>query len=166
MKREKIVRLYNVLNELQNEKLNRYAAIWVLKNISKISEEVNMIQKVATPSEKFMEFEKKRFAIILEHCDKDENNNPVLEKDQEGRQHFRMLNSLNREKNSNEIKKLIEEYKEVIEEQKKNEAELKVLLEEDIDIQELIKIDLKNLPDMISPKNLEVIEFLVNDELG
>jgi hypothetical protein len=162
MKREKIVELYNVLFKLHEDKISRKAALWVLKNLKKLKDEVELIQEVARPSEEFIEFEKKRFNIIVDKADKDESGNPILERDSLGRQQFRIINKLTRNEIQRDIETLSEKYKDVIDLQMKKEKELQSLLQEEIDLPTLSKINFDDLPDNISPKELDVIEFLVD----
>lgn len=125
----------------------------VIKNKKKIEEEIILLEEVIKPNVLFEEYEKKRVSLCEVYSEKDENGKPVIIMDKY------KLTDLN--KFNDELNILKNEYKEVVDERTRQINEYNKLLDEDIII-DFIKIDFNELPDNITPKQLENINFMVD----
>lgn len=126
----------------------------VLKNRAKVQSALAVLHKVTNHPQKG-EFEEKRKALWEEHCAKDEDGKPILEE-----QNYTGLEG--NEAYEKAFEALREEYKEVIEQNQKNNMEFQVNLNNEADI-ELHMISMEDVPENISPKQLEGIAPMIRD---
>jgi hypothetical protein len=124
----------------------------VIKNKKKIEEEIILLEEVIKPNILFEEYEKKRVSLCEVHAEKDEHNKPVIIMDE-----YKLVDL---DKFNEELDLLKNEYKEVVDERIRQINEYNKLLDEDIII-DFIKINFNELPDNITAKQLENINFMV-----
>lgn len=154
VKRVELMQLGNSFNAVSDLKGVKFAYA-ILKNKKIIANELEVLQTLAKPNPKFREYETKRVALCEEYCDKDEKGKPKVEKNN-------YVGLEENEKFKEELNKLQEEYKSVLDNQNKKREEYITLMQEEIEI-DLYKVILDNLPEDITPKQLESIKLIVED---
>lgn len=149
-------RLFNLLNvfetvkDLQGVKF----AYAVIKNKEKIKKEVITLNKYTQPTGEYQEWEKARITLCNKYCTK-KDGKPVIENNK----------FVGLEKNS-EFEKALEElkkeYKTTLDDYKAKVDEYNKKLTEEIEF-DLHQIEKKELPEKISPKQLESILDMVKE---
>jgi deoxyhypusine synthase len=125
------------------------------KNKRLIKKEVNRIYDIVKPSEKYLEYDKKRIDMAKKHAKVDENGEPLVENEKYVMKNKRKFNS--------ELKKLQEEYGDAFKEQQEKERLSHIEWEKECDIN-FHKISEKDIPKNISPAQLEFISAFMVDE--
>jgi hypothetical protein len=114
------------------------------------------------------EYDKERFVLCNELCDKDEDGNPIITvtKNEDGTENRDFRFSVEAHKTLIEKLKFLQEgkYKEAFDEKKKIEDELNKILDEEVDIK-FRKIKLSDLPSKdYTTRQMELIDILIDDE--
>ena len=149
--------LYNCLQALDSVKeLKGIKFAYVsLKNKKKIEEEINLFEEVVKANPKFEEYEQKRIKLCELHSEKDSENKPIISNDK-----YKILDE---NKFNSELDVLKKEYQDVINERIKQINDYNSMLEEEINL-EFEKINFEHIPENISSKELESIDFMINFE--
>jgi len=127
------------------------------KNKRLIDEEQKTLAEISKPSDKIVEFETKRLELCRTHCTKDDDGNPVLNKDTN---RFEGLDKSAKFKKA--FEKLAKEYDEAIKENQEKMNQYDELLQEESKV-ELVKIPIDIVPDDVIAGNdlailMEIIE--------
>lgn len=154
-----LVGIWNALEKFSAQETSRKFAYGILKNRNIIRPEIEALKEVSAPPATFQEFESRRQSLLLQFCDKNEDNTPMID---QARGQYVMEE--NKEAFEAAISSLTEEYKEAIDEFNNREAEFKDILEEEIEF-EPFKIKFSSFPETISVRELELLEeFIEYDE--
>lgn len=126
-------------------------AVAVLKNRKKIEDEIILLEEVIKPNPIFEEYEKKRIVLCEVHAEKDVDGKSVIVGDKYKLVDIDLFNI--------DLDKLKNNYQDIIDERVQQINKYNNLLDEDIDI-DLIKLKYDDLPENISAKQLESIDFM------
>jgi len=148
MKRSELFDLYNKMQGLRYHSDNKKFSYALIKNIKNVESDINKLNEIIKPTQDFLEFEKERISICRLHAIKDENDEPILNGDE-----FQIENM---DKFSLDLEPLKIKYRDVLTERQKQIEKYNSLLDEDINI-ELVKIGPDDLPDGITPNEIEDI---------
>lgn len=128
------------------------------KNKRLIDEEQKALAESSKPSEEIVEFERKRLDLCKTHCIKDENGNPILNKESN---RFEGLDKS--EEFKKEYEELVKEYDSVIKENQEKMNQYDELLQEESKV-ELVKIPLDVVPDdVITGDDLEKLMVIIEE---
>lgn len=158
--------LYNIINEINSNNLfaeieSTNFSIALVKNIRKIEQEIEDLEKLRKQTEAYKEFLKEVQKIKLEFADKDENGKPIVKKEKD-REYFVMTENLT------EFEKKIEElqdsdkFKDVINDQKKRDEKFMSALDKECDIS-FKKIKESELPNNLKFKTVYFLDFMISD---
>lgn len=152
MKRKELYDLLNGFETVKDLKGVKFAYARA-KNKKLVLAELELLKDVLKDSEKFVEYDKKRIELCEVYCTKDDKGKPVIKN--------RKYDGLTKnEEFTKKLEKLGEEFKEVIEQKKKNAEEYQTLLDGEVDIP-LHKIKLDDVPSDITGAQLESIDFIL-----
>lgn len=126
------------------------------KNKKLILAELELLDASIKEPVKFSEYDKERVELCKKYCKKDEKGNPVI-KDQT---YVGLKENI---KFMDELKKLQEDFKEVIDERNKQKQEYEKLLDEEIELN-FHKILLENIPSDITGAQLELLAPILKEE--
>jgi len=151
--------LYNVKTVLSKNAFakskNTRVLYFTLKNLKKVEEEISIFEKIREMSPEYQKYDKKRVEICEKYAEKDETGKSVIKNGQYS------INEENTIKVNEEIQKLIEENKKVVEEQNVKNKSYVEMLNNDSDVV-FYKIKVDELPtekvDKKDPNNPVVIE--------
>lgn len=125
-----------------------------VRNKQVVQEELKTIQESIKPAAAFQEYEKKRIGLCEEFCIKDKAGKPVIT----ANSNYAGLDVNEEWKTAHEA--LLEEYKEALDERKKQMEGYAEFLKEEVELK-LITIPIKMLPDSLTGELLEGIILLV-----
>jgi hypothetical protein len=156
-KRITFINIYSVLKELENEKAPVRFSFAVVKNLKELQNEIEPLQKITMQSiEENEKYESERKDIIEKFCEKDEKGKPKIENNQ-----YKIppgsMNGFNYEMEQLNVK-----YPEVKENLDKREKEIQELIQEEIEVK-LNKIHLKDLPESLTPKQVEILMPIIEE---
>lgn len=150
MKKKEIIGLYNALSELGSSTGQKFVYALV-KNLSIIKPDVEAILKTIN-TDKYKEFEAKRFELAKNHSKTDENGKPII------LNNGKNFDIKDYEKFENDFLKLNEDYKKVLDEREK-------FLESKADKIDFYKINPDDLPQDITFAQLNGISVLLADKI-
>lgn len=127
----------------------------VIKNKRKIEEEIKLFEEVIRPEPAFEEYELKRIALCEIHSEKDEEGKPIIIADK-----YKLVNV---DLFNEELEKLKSNYEDVISERINQINEYNKILDEPMEV-DIMKISFNDLPENITPKQLESISFMIDIE--
>lgn len=127
----------------------------VLKNMKMISEEIKLFEEVIKPSPEYERYEFSRIALCESHSEKKEDGTPVIVGDK-----YKIVDELSF---NAELEVLKNDYGVFITERLKQIDEYNKMLNEIINI-DFVKINFGDIPENVSAKELESIEFMINME--
>lgn len=152
MKRKELYDLLNGFETVKDLKGVKFAYARA-KNKKLVLAELELLKDVLKDSDKFVEYDKKRIKLCEVYCTKDDKGKPVIKN--------RKYDGLTKNEEFNKkLEKLGEEFKEVIEQKKKNAEEYQTLLDGEVDIP-LHKIKLDDVPSDITGAQLESIDLIL-----
>lgn len=159
--------LINLWNSLQNVKgtFSKYLYYAIEKTKTNIKSEIDNIVKVESEllnSPEMRIFEDLRTKLLIELAKKDENGNPITIK--EGNVE-RVLLGDNENEFNDRLVELIEINKEAIQKNSDNRTKFNQFLAEEVEVN-VVKTELKYLPDEMDRDMTEVLLKLVKDEIG
>lgn len=158
MKRKDIQTYLTALDVVSEVKGVKFA-FTVLKNKKKINEQIEedkeIIKEILVASDDFKEFEAKRIEICENHCVKNDKGVSIIN---DGK--YDLIDDDIVEKKFNSLKKT---YKSTILDRDKQLAELEEIMADEINIS-FIKLTFDDLPEDLTEKQLESIEFMLNIE--
>ena len=162
MKNRQVVELLEVFTNIT--KSRKYDGVefgyFVIKNKRSFEKQVEILNELVSPLEKFSEFEQKRVALLTE-CATNEEGKVQTQDLGQGKAQY-LLQEDKKEKFVKEIGELQNEYKEVIEKQTQKYKEYEDLLDRETDI-EIKKIHKKSIPSNIEISDLEAMFDLIED---
>lgn len=158
MIREDYLTFYEEASKLDNLKGVKFA-YWISRNKAKIEPEINAVNKASIPSPAYDAYDKERVELAKNHSKKDEKGNPVT-KMIGHRSNFVIEDQ---KVFDSELKALQEKHKDAIEEREKQVKEVEDLLKEEITL-ELYRIPLNIIPEDISVEQMNIIQFLVDED--
>lgn len=126
------------------------------KNKKLVLDEIQLFEESIKPSDKFLEYNKKRIELCEKYCQKDKENNPIIKNNK----YCGLERNNEFEK---EIELLNEESKEVINEKKGLEEEYNKMLMEEIELN-FHKILLDDVPIDITGQQLELIMPIIKGD--
>lgn len=148
MKRSELFDLYNRLQGLRYHSDNKKFSYALIKNIKTIESEINRLNEIIKPTEDFLQFEQERIAICRSHAIKDENGEPILNGDEFQIEDMSKFNS--------DLEPMKMKYQDVLHKRQQQIEKYNSLLDEQVEV-ELIKIGPDDLPDSITPNEIEDI---------
>jgi hypothetical protein len=154
MKRRDLYIYMQGLNSVTDLKGVKFAYS-VIKNKKKIEDEIKIFEEVIKPDPAYEEYELKRISLCEIHSDKDEDGKPIVIADKYKLTNVDIFNE--------ELEKLKFNYKDIIDERMKQINEYNKILDETMVI-DITKISFNDLPENITPKQLESIIFMVDME--
>lgn len=147
-KKSDLLQLWRVFEILGNGKQKIKFSYFIAKNKSKIKDEIEILNKLLVPSERFQAYDQKRAAVAQEFSDKDESGKPIIVD-----QNYVITEK--KEQFDSAIKQLREENKDVIAEFERQKKEYEDILKEESDFVGH-QIKMEDLPDQIEPQLLEL----------
>ena len=129
----------------------------VLKNRKKLEAQVEedkpIFEEILKPSDGFQEYEKKRITLCETSSEKDDDGKAITEGDR-----YKILDM---NKFNGDLTNLSEEYKESVEDRKKQIEEYNTLMEENMSI-DFQKLNFDDLPEELTESQLQTIEFMLD----
>lgn len=162
LKRFELVELNRVLNEIINttkEIFDKRFVFAVYRNLEYFKPEIEAIKNTQKESERFREFQEKIEQIGEEYSEKDENGNPKIEI-KNGVEVYVITNR--KEEANRKLQELQVQYKDVIEEQKKNLEVFNQLMEEEVEV-EICKVSFNYFPEKYSIDKHKVLKFIIKE---
>lgn len=153
MNKKELLEFNNALKSVSDLKGVKFAYA-VTKNKNNIKNEVEAIVEAQNQSDEYKEYEKERIALCEEMAIKDENGKPKINK----------FNYEIEDEKAFEVKfdELKEKHKEAIEKREKQLEDFELLLEEAAEVK-IHKVKIEDLPNDITPKQLEGIFEMLMD---
>lgn len=154
MTKQEVLNLYNGLQAVSNLSGAKWSYA-IVKNISKIEQEIKALQKAYAFSDEFAAYEQKRIGLARKHAVKKAgepqtvrigNNEEYLIKDEK--------------KFNVELDKLQKKHQKAVNDRKKQLADFNEILKEKIEI-DLYKIDPDLIPEEITPAQLSAIMLVI-----
>lgn len=118
--------------------------------------ELDNMSKGLSKDEKFMEYEEKRMDLCKKHCNRDENNKPIIINGQ-----FDLSNKL--PEFELDFSNLNEEYKELLDAKEVIREEIEEYRNKEIEL-ELHGINFEDIPNTIQQHQMDAIIFLIVDK--
>jgi formate dehydrogenase maturation protein FdhE len=157
MLKSELISLYQALNKLGNLKGVKFA-YGVSKNISIIKPEIELLEKSATMTDEYKEFEEERIKMVEKFAKKDDKGKPIMVND---------VYDIEKD-NQKELNKAFEvlksEHKKAFEAREKQVQEYNELLKTDSTIK-LFKISLGDIPNEITVAQMHSISEIVEDSI-
>jgi len=138
----------------------------IAKNNKLINSEIETLQEIIKPDEKYGEYDQKRIELCEKFCEKDENGKPKKIDIRNRENKIIGYNYVGLESNSEfkeKLKVFMKENKEIIDSQKEKEKEYNKLLDEKVDIN-IYKIKLEDIDENITPAQMDGIVLLINED--
>ena len=151
MKKKDLYTNLQSLDSVSNLKGLKFAGA-VLKNKKNFENEIILLEEVIKPNPIYTEFEKKRITLCEVHAEKDVDGKPVIIGDKYKLVDINLFN--------NELDRLKNIYQDVIDERVAQINKYNALLEINA-ISDIIKVNFNELPEDISAKQIESIDFMV-----
>ena len=152
-----IAKQIKLLKDVKNTQL-AYNLLQNLNKIDKMVQPINIVQakidKLATT--KLQEYQTKRIDLCHDHAKLDEDGRPIIIKVNDVEQY----DIKDKEVFDKDLQVLIEEYKDVFNDQKELQGQIAELLNEEVEI-DIIKVDTKFLPKDLSLLDLEKIKDII-----
>ena len=142
------------LNRLKSLKL-QYA---INKNSEKIESHLTSLEKLIKPTDKFIEYDQKRVAIVEKYAEKDEHGQPIIQKNPNEGDTYKV----DPEVVKPEVEELDKEYKEVLEERQEQMKQYLEILNDEHTI-EVHMVDMSNVPEDVDGNEFKAIKFMLNE---
>lgn len=154
--RDKLLGLWALIERLGNEKTSVRFHYLLLKTKRCLAPEVESVQKVTTTPEGYPEFDGKRLELCNEHCEKDDEDKPVL------RNNNFIIKADEKETFDKSMEALKEEYADVIKDAETRQKEFLELLNEEVEV-DCPTIPMSIMPEEIVGRDLDLLFDLVDD---
>ena len=162
--KKKLFSIWLVINSFieksKVEKFSTHFSYGLSRNKAILLPEVQPIQESAKPSEKYLEFEKKRNDLLEELSDRDEEGAVMHNVNENGQKYYKITER--KEEFDAAVAKLMEEYKETIDEFNKQEEEINKILEQTTEVN-FYKMSLDVLPPDLPYNIVEVLDPLIKE---
>lgn len=157
LKKKGLVELYNTLKSMSNGQVTKALGYALLVNLNNLESHVKALQDMGKPSDKFIEFEKKRVALITSYCKKDSAGSPMVLPNG-------AADVLEESKSElmTKLSELLNENNEVLKEHSSFQKEIADLLETESEV-ELDTISFKLLPEKLEFKDIEVLTPVIKE---
>jgi len=142
------------LNNLEGFKI----AYAIKKNKIAIEEEQRLLDELTKTSKQFLEYDQKRLAICLKHSEKDESGNPIVEAG-------KYKGIAEKPEFNVEMDKLTDEYKAVIDGEKKKAEEYNSAMQEEINFN-MHMIGIEDVPEDITVIQMDTLFLMIRDHDG
>jgi len=149
MKKRDLLKLNGALTSIEGRPFSVKFSYFIAKNKVMIKNEFNILEEIRKPSEKYMEYDRKRAELASELADRDDKGQPKIENN-----NFVIIENFDKFKEMLESMK--KTYSKAIKEQEQKMKDFEALLNENIDYCGP-KIDFKDIPETIEPSVLEVL---------
>ena len=160
MKKSEVLLLHKALNRLGNLTGVKFAYA-VSKNINILKNEIESLDKAMEPSEKFMEYDKARIALVELHAEKDDKGKAKIITSASGSQQYDIDEENKMFKKAFDALK--EKHKEAVGAREKQVEEYIKLLETDSDVK-VYKVKLEDVPKEITVVQMAGIDEIVDGE--
>ena len=163
MTKQETLSLFRALNALVGLKGVAFSYA-VAKNLRRLGEEVESIQKASETSKEFNEYETARIELAKKNAKKDADGKPVTEeeKDEKGKVVSTTFVIENQKTFDKELEALRATHKEALDGRQKQIDEFNALLDEKSDV-ELHKIKLSDVPQDITTEQMNGILPLIDE---
>lgn len=156
VKKSELIVIWNVLNSLNGKEYSKIFSYGIIRNKKLIKDEVESLEEAKTPSQEYLDYDRKRMLLCEKFADKNDNGHPIITKGQ-----YVITEKL--EEMKKEMKVLVEENKQILDDFEKKSQEFVKILEEEVEI-DFYKMDFDVFPETIDPSLLEVLEILIKEE--
>ena len=160
MKKSEVLLLYKALNRLGSLTGVKFAYA-VSKNINILKNEIESLDKAMEPSEKFMEYDKARIALVELHAEKDDKGKAKIETSASGAQQYVIDEENKMFKKAFDTLKA--KHKEAVDARDKQTEEYIKLLATDSDVK-VYKVKLDDVPKEITAVQMSGIYEIVDGE--
>jgi len=174
MKKVDVLELNKVLNELSQMKYdpemypdkNARTLLWqkfvyaISKNMNLIKSDIDSIEKALSPSDELKKYIQEQNAIKIQYAEKDKNGQPIVVDTSENIRTLVFKDQKTKLECEYALKKLDDQYKDVIETNKKQIEASKEFLEEDCDVS-LYKMSFSWLPATLIAAHMRVLMFVI-----
>ena len=158
MKNKEVFDLREALKEVDYIRGKSFAYA-VLKNKELLDKEIEVINKLKKePHPDYINYENERQLLCQVHCEKDDNDQPVLQHNLDGTQAFKIGDMV---KFQEEFAPVAEKYKEVLEDMQTSKNDYDEFLEKESTI-ELNKVTFNDLPEDVTAVILEKIKYMID----
>lgn len=159
MTKQEVLSLFNGLQAVSEFPGAKWA-YGVAKNLAILKPEIEALQKAYSASEEFMAYESQRLELAQKYSVK-ENGNPKTIKTGGGEEYI----IADRDKFSQELKKLQKKHKRAIEERQKQIGDFNEILKEEVEI-DFYMISPDYIPEEITPAQLSAIMPIISEKKG
>lgn len=165
MKIKELIEFLAVLKQIQNVESSASFSYSVMKNKSFAEVAIlplkdELLQNIN--GEDGNNYRKERSEIIDLYVEKDEKGNPKTEVSTDDRLRHFVLNGKNKKIFDKELDKLDKKYSEYINSIKLKQKDIEELLEKEINIY-FKKVSIDKFPDKITPKQMEILSFMLDE---
>jgi hypothetical protein len=157
VKRSQLLDFSKIFEDLSRIRDTKFA-YFIAKNKHLIKGELEAINAARQPPKGFDSYEQERIRLIGEYAQKDERGDPVVI--EKGMFKLQNINKFNES-----LKDLQCKYAEVLNEIDKKEKELKVFIEEEIEM-ELLAIKVKSLPKDLASNEMDILMPLLDGTIS
>ena len=130
----------------------------LLQSDEGFEKEVDKTKKAFSPSKKYIEYDEKRLALCEKHSLK-KDGKPVMESIDDLKSKY-VFSDKGQKQFDKDWEKLKEEYKEILDENDKMQEDLKVHLEEEIEVEIYLVLE-ENIPVDMNGKDMKLISELI-----
>lgn len=155
--RGELIRLFDVLGRNKDKAFSRRLAYALSRTKQMWAKEVRSFSEFQKPSEEYMEFDKKRVELLEKYGRRDPDGELVV--DRQGRV---SLETEERESFDLQVKRLEQDYKEVIEEQKNHSKEISSMLNDEVEVP-VCQIPFEEIPEEINLEMMDVLYYMIRE---
>jgi hypothetical protein len=164
MKLEKVLEFVNELRKIENVEAHSEFSYAVMKNSTLGKQELEIFKKLSLePVQGGEEYRKDRIGVIEKYVDRDELKNIKSEKSPvDGRSHF-VFSGDNKNLFIKAMEAVEKKHADYIEKIKSKQKEIDKILEQTSSV-EFMKVPLKYFPNKITPKQMNILTIMLDEE--
>lgn len=151
-----LIAMYNTLMKFSSIDTNKYFTYSIRKNLSMVENDIKILRELSSPKKEYIDFQNKRTQLCEKYSELDVNGKPII---------YKNSYSIKQESQTEyheEMKKLVDEHKSILEDQIKNKNEYDKILTNEIEF-DFVGVDFIYLPENISEKDYKSIENIVTN---
>lgn len=163
MKVKDVLELFNELKRIENIEASAKFSYAVMKNTALAEYEVETFKNLAIePMEGGEEYRKERMVLIEKYVDRDEKNNLKTQIAPNGQSRY-IFKDDNEKLFAGEMDIVDKKHTEFLKKVEERRKELDKIMERSIEI-EFVKVSLDMFPDKISPRQMKILTFMLDEE--
>jgi hypothetical protein len=163
MKLEKVLEFVNEMKKIENVEAHSEFSYAVMKNSILGKQELEIFKKLSLEAiQGGEEYRKDRIGVIEKYVERDELQNIKSEKSPDGRSHF-VFSGDNKNLFIKAMEAVEKKHTDYIEKIKSKQKEIDKILEQTSSV-EFMKVPLKYFPNKITPKQMNILTIMLDEE--